>query len=92
MVCKHCGSEIEKDSKFCSNCGAEVEKDVEKIVEEIIDAKDEVKVEEESNQPKKYQGYGIAGFVLSLVGIIIAALPCGVLGVTFSSYALKQFA
>lgn len=30
------------------------------------------------------------GFVLSLVGIIVAAIPCGIIGVIFSSLALKE--
>ena len=51
---------------------------------------EEAKEEKTEEKEKKRSGKAIAGFVLSIVGIFIAAFPCGVLGVVFSSMGLKD--
>lgn len=84
MYCKKCGNELDENEKFCSQCGSQVEDELGvENKEAIVPA--EVPVE------KRYSGKGIAGFVLSLVGLLVAALPCGILGVIFSSIAMSKY-
>ncbi len=35
-------------------------------------------------------GFAVAGFVLSLVGLLVAAVPCGVLAIIFGALGLKS--
>ena len=59
MKCKKCGRELEEGSKFCDSCGNSTE---------------ETKVEKpnESIQPKENNfGWGILGFFLPIVGLIL---------------------
>lgn len=35
-------------------------------------------------------GFAIAGFVLSLLGLLVAAIPCGVLAIVFGTLGLKS--
>lgn len=39
---------------------------------------------------KKVEGLGIAGFVLSLVGLIVAGIPLGTLGIIFGAVSLNK--
>lgn len=80
MTCKKCGTQLEENSTVCTNCGVEISEAENQCTES----------EEKNDSPAKYSAKGIAGFVLSLVGIIVAAIPCGIIGVIFSSLALKE--
>lgn len=83
MNCKYCGKALAKSHKFCPNCGASV----------LDEEKAEV-VEQEVNEKvknKKTQGFTIAGFVLSLVGICNLSILCSILGLIFSSIARAHF-
>lgn len=44
----------------------------------------------ESTVAAKYSGKSIAGFVLSLVGILVAAIPCGIIGLVFSALGMRD--
>ena len=95
MFCKSCGAELPKDSKFCSFCGATVEEqptenspaETQQPTPETNTVVNELQT---SATGKKFSGKAIAGFVLSLVGLFIAGLPCGILGIIFCSNGLKE--
>ncbi len=73
--CSECGKELEENSVVCKNCGKKVESEI------------KVSVEPSALQPKKNNGFAIAGFVLSLVSL----LCCGstsFLGLIFSIIGL----
>ena len=40
---------------------------------------------------KKNNGLGVASFVLSLVGLIIAGIPCGILAIIFGGISIFKF-
>lgn len=97
MFCKNCGAKLEDNSKFCASCGSEVaveaQTEVNTSIEEqatVTPSNDDAPKSIENPTPKKFSGKGIAGFVLSLVGMIIFGIPCGILGIIFSSIALKE--
>ena len=100
MNCNYCGARLYKNAVFCAHCGAKVEQTSEQPKQELSK---EFLFEEnsttstptvENTQPtststeKKFSGKAITGFVLSLAGFFIAGIPCGVLGIIFSSLAL----
>ena len=85
MFCKKCGAELAEGTKFCSSCGAEVVNETETQPTETQN------VAEQPVQTKaKFSGLAIAGFVLSLVGLIIFGIPCGVMGIIFTSISFKE--
>ncbi|MBQ9805071.1 MAG: DUF4190 domain-containing protein [Clostridia bacterium] len=81
MNCKNCGTELSEGTPFCTSCGTPTE-------EEPTVQKTSV-AEKDAPAVKKYAGKAIAGFVLALVGIVVAAIPCGILGLVFSALAMK---
>lgn len=103
MFCKNCGAKIEDNSKFCASCGSEIiletpienntpTQEQETIQNPNVESTNNTQAEniENSAPRKKFSGKGIAGFVLSLVGLFIFGIPCGILGVVFSSIAMKE--
>lgn len=84
MVCQNCGSIIDENQNFCPSCGAA------KADNSNTSEMTEQKVKDTA--PQAWSGKAITGFVLSLVGLIIAALPCGIIGLVFSSIAFTQTA
>ncbi len=84
MVCQNCGTNIDENQNFCPNCGA-ARADCSNTSETT-----EQKVTDPA--PQAWSKKAITGFVLSLIGLIVAALPCGITGLVFSSIALTQTA
>ena len=82
MFCKHCGKAIDRDTIYCPYCG------------KLLDTPDSSDPSSLSNvsEPtvRKYSGKAIAGFVVSLVGILAAAIPCGIVGLVLSLKGLKE--
>ena len=80
MFCRICGYELPENAQFCSRCGTHVE------------TSEFVPTAEESTpaEPAKYSGKAIAGFVIALVGIMISAIPCGIIGIVFSVLGKKE--
>ena len=98
MICKSCGARLYKNAKFCAHCGSKVEEIEESTA---ISAEEKPETEEilptniteelpktEVVEDRKLSGKAITGFVLSLSGLIIAGIPCGIIGIIFSSIAL----
>ena len=83
MVCQNCGMTVEENQNFCPNCGSTVTGNS----NGSTSAK-----EAESPTVKSWSGKAITGFVLSLIGLIVAALPLGIIGVIFSGIAFAQSA
>ncbi len=88
--CANCGKELKENTKFCANCGKEVTSEM----------KEEVKVEEVKVQPTPVQvttqtsnnsnGMAIAGFVVSLVSLILCCGSFSWLSLIFSIIGLAQ--
>ena len=91
MYCKKCGEQLEENAQICPVCKTPVTK--ESPTEEATE-QNAAFTAPEAPAPapanKKYSGKAIAGFVLSLVGLLIAAIPCGILGLVFSSISFKE--
>ena len=85
MFCKKCGAELAEGTKFCSSCGAEVVNETETQPTETQPTETQNVAEQPVQTKAKFSGLAIAGFVLSLVGLIIFGIPCGVMGIIFTS-------
>ena len=83
MFCKNCGTELIDEAKECQNCGT--------AVEEIkTNTASENNTPDAITQKKNFCGKAIAGFVLSLVGVLVLALPCGIIGLVFSALGMSD--
>ena len=81
MFCKKCGAELDRSASFCPYCGEKV------TVEE-----EHVKVNLGYDAPKsnKTCTKALVGFIVAMAGIIIAAIPCGIVGLVFSIMGKKE--
>lgn len=79
MFCTNCGTQLVEGSKVCHNCGMRVEEDTAQTKEYI-----------QFDNVTKFSAMAIVGFVLSLVGILVAAIPCGIIGLVFSSLGMRD--
>ena len=77
MICKRCGTLIEDTAMVCPVCGASTTDDF---------------YAQPTAAPVKngFSGMAIAGFVMSLLGLLIFALPFGILGIIFSSLGMQN--
>ena len=83
MYCAKCGTQLEENAQICPNCSAV-------IAQESVEKAPEETTTEVAPTPGKWSGKSITGFVLSLVGILIAAIPCGIIGLVFSALGLND--
>ena len=81
--CTNCGKENEDQVKFCSDCGKE-------FVENNAEGSAVVAQPAAKAKPTKNSGMAVAGFVLSLVGVLIIPILFGALGCAFSGVGLAQ--
>lgn len=74
--CIYCGSKLEKGVKFCPNCGGSVQP-----IETVQTAQPTQPVQDN----KRVNGFGIAGFVLSIISLFAISSPFVILlvGVAF---------
>ncbi len=78
MFCKVCGCEMPDDANVCPRCGSAVENS------------EFVATEQPAAPAAKFSVKAIVGFAVSLVGIIISAIPCGIVGIIFSILGMKE--
>lgn len=57
---------------------------------EVIKEEPEVIQGNSGAQPSNGKGFAVSSMVLGLVGLIVAALPCGILAIVFSVLAKKR--
>ena len=94
MYCEKCGSALDENN-VCPTCKGE-KLDVDAAVGEPsveAPAVEPVEVQPAPAQAapaKKYSGKCISGFVMSLVGMLVVAIPCGIIGLVFSSLGMKE--
>ena len=95
--CSNCGKEILNDDKFCMNCGKSInEKENQIQIEQSknnetitqIQQPDNNVVTQNNNQTKYTNGFGIAGFVISLVSLLICCGSFSWLSLIFSIIGL----
>lgn len=87
MYCKNCGKEIEDGSSFCPYCGSSVSK-------KICDRK-----ETSDNKGSYSTGFGIGGFVVSIVAVLYShmifalwyiAFALALIGIVLSCTGMKE--
>lgn len=84
MICKKCGAEIDINANFCPYCN-----------EPVIEEQKRVEVNlgydaPQNTQNKKMSVKALVGFIVAMAGIIIAAIPCGIVGLIFSIKGKKE--
>ena len=93
--CKYCGSELNEGSKFCQKCGAKIEEIIEnndpiKTVENglnnnpVNNNQTNENKRDDVNGETKTNPAAVASVVCSLVGLIIAGLPLGIVAICLS--------
>lgn len=86
-ICKVCGKIINEGDKFCQGCGASVEN-------EVVNVQNNATVNPQYNQTNNNAGKtnpsAIAGFVCSLLGLIVAGILMGVLAISLGVSAKKH--
>lgn len=92
-VCKYCGNTLNDGDKFCQKCGGVVEEastnqTTAEVVNNISDTQNNN--QSQSEYSGKTNGTAIASLVCSLVGIIIAAIPLGIVSICLSAAAMKH--
>ena len=96
MFCPNCGSNNTDEAKFCTGCGAPLNANKpENEVKNNNVANNPTSILQPETQPevvvqKKFSGKAIASFVVSLVGIFIAAIVCGIIGLVLSRVATQD--
>ena len=91
MICPSCGRNNEESAKYCAGCGAPLD-EYRIVFDEVAE---ETNVNQTvtntiNNEPTKYSGKAIAGFVLGLVGMVVSAVICGTLGIIFSALGMSD--
>ena len=80
--CIYCGKELSDNTKYCANCGKNTESN------NITENNQNVNT---ANQGEaKTNGQAIASFVLSIVGLFIFGLICGILALSMGVTSLKH--
>lgn len=89
--CVSCGSELDENTKFCNNCGKAVE-DTNQVINNVVNETSKtVEANPISNsEERKTDGLAIASFVVSLVGLLIAGLWCGIISLCLGIPALRR--
>ena len=82
MYCHNCGAYAPDDAKFCSNCGT-------KLVQNTTNTSHYTYPPNQQSLPA-YSGKAIAGFVVSLAGLLLFPLVCGIVGLILSYKAFDD--
>ena len=86
-ICKVCGKIINEGDKFCQGCGASVE-------DEVAYVQNNATVNPQYNQINNNAGKtnpsAIAGFVCSLVGLLISGIFMGIIAISLGVSAKKH--
>lgn len=99
--CKYCGSELNEGSKFCQKCGAKIEEIVENNdpIKTVGNESNNNTINnnttnniknDDVNGENKTNPAAVASLVCSLVGLIIAGLPLGIVAICLSVAAKKH--
>ncbi len=82
--CVNCGNMLSDDSQFCNNCGTDARNQSVNTINN-----DQINV---NNGESKTNGLAIASFVISLVGLLIFGLYCGLISLVMGIVALNHIA
>jgi len=87
MFCPGCGNKLEENAKFCASCGRKIEDNVNE--QTVVEKKTQTaatsnNVNNEVNNTKESNGFAIAGFVISLVSMILCCGTISWLSLIFS--------
>ena len=81
MFCRNCGKEINDTTIFCPYCGTQVSNDAEPV---------KVNLGFDNPTQKKLSMKALVGFIVAMAGILLAAIPCGIVGLIFSCLGKKE--
>ena len=80
MFCKNCGAMLTEGTRVCPNCGAEINQGSSYNIQEM----------QAPFTESKLSWKALVGFIVSLAGIIVLALPCGIVGLIFSVLGFNE--
>lgn len=99
MFCKKCGNELSEKDNFCTKCGYQVNEVAEEKAAVSESTVEVAPVEVEASAPvatvvveekKKMSGKSVAGFIVSLAGLFVSPIICGIIGIILSIKGMKQ--
>ena len=82
MFCPGCGNKLEENAKFCASCGRKIEEEKEEKIQTAA-ASNNIN-NEVNNNTQKSNTFAIAGFVISLVSMILCCGTISWLSLIFS--------
>jgi lipopolysaccharide export LptBFGC system permease protein LptF len=99
--CKRCGAQLSDDAKFCSSCGASVKQESdENQNHEQPQPYSPYSTSQQNTQytqyappyqpQKKKNGLSMAGFIVSLAGMLFLPLVSGIVGLVLSVIGLRN--
>lgn len=95
MYCRHCGKEINEETRFCPACGAKQFEEAHQSTSSYDDPFTTTTTEEIADKPAKcWSVFALIGKILGIVAIAICWLPlygalAGVPGIVFSCLGRK---
>ena len=99
MFCKKCGNQLSEKDNFCTKCGYQVNEVAEEKAAAVESTVEVAPVEVEASAPvasvvveekKKMSGKSVAGFIVSLAGLFVSPIICGIIGIILSIKGMKQ--
>lgn len=82
MFCKQCGKPIDEGQEFCEECkGTSNNAQPQATTAQV----------NQNGGVKKQNSMALTSFIISLVGLIIAAIPCGIVALITGIVGLTKF-
>ena len=95
-TCLYCGASCEDAAQFCRGCGASLAGTEQPVNQQAPQQPVQQPAPQQFNQPvnnqaaKKTSGTAIASLVVSLVGLLFAGLPCGIIAISLAVSSMNH--
>ena len=83
--CRNCGNKMSEADRFCPNCGTDSQVGAAPVQNYNVQQNYNTQV-----APRKTNGFAVASFVCSMVGIVIFGIIMGILAICFGTVGLNR--
>ena len=81
MFCKQCGKPIDEGQEFCEECKGAASANAQAQTAQV----------NQNTGVKKQNSMALTSFIISLVGLLVAGLPCGIVAIITGIVGLVKF-